>query len=324
MYKVLVTARIFGHLSDDSFDIFKNSGFEQAKNPYRGKGLSENELIELIGGVHGLLTGVDQVTAKVINTADELKIISKFGAGVDNIDVAAATQKGVVVTNAPGMNSDAVADMTFSLILSIARRIPFANDQVRKGNWPLIVGTEICNKTLGLIGLGQIGKRVAMRAGGFNMKILAYELLPDEQFVQELGIKLVPLNRLLQESDFVSIHVPFTSETKDLIKTEQLEMMKPTAYLINTARGGIVDENALHDALESGEIAGAAFDVFKEEPLREKALIELDNFIATPHISPFTKEAIENAEKLSAQNIIDVLKGQFPPFIVNPEVLNKK
>jgi len=324
MYKVLVTARIFGHLSDDSFDIFKNSGFEQAKNPYRGKGLSENELIELIGGVHGLLTGVDQVTAKVINTADELKIISKFGAGVDNIDVAAATQKGVVVTNAPGMNSDAVADMTFSLILSIARRIPFANDQVRKGNWPLIVGTEICNKTLGLIGLGQIGKRVAMRAGGFNMKILAYELLPDEQFVQELGIKLVPLNRLLQESDFVSIHVPFTSETKDLIKTEQLEMIKPTAYLINTARGGIVDENALHDALESGEIAGAAFDVFKEEPLREKALIELDNFIATPHISPFTKEAIENAEKLSAQNIIDVLKGQFPPFIVNPEVLNKK
>jgi D-3-phosphoglycerate dehydrogenase len=323
MYKVLVTARIFGHLSDDSFDIFKNSGFELADNPYREKGLSGNELIELIGGVHGLLTGVDQVTAKVINAADELKVISKFGTGVDNIDVAAATHKGVVVTNAPGMNSDAVADMTFSLILSIARRIPFANDQVRKGNWPLIVGTEICNKTLGLIGLGQIGKRVAMRAGGFNMKILAYELLPDEQFVQELGIKLVPLNRLFQESDFVSIHVPFTSETEDLIKTEQLEMMKPTAYLINTARGGIVDENALYHALESGEIAGAAFDVFKEEPLKQKALIELDSFIATPHISPFTKEAIENAEKLSAQNIIDVLKGQFPPFIVNPEVLNK-
>ncbi len=274
--------------------------------------------------MHGLLTGVDQVTAKVINASDELKVISKFGTGVDNIDVAAATQKGVVVTNAPGMNSDAVADMTFALILSIARRISFANDQVRKGNWPLIVGTEIFNKTLGLIGLGQIGKRVAMRAGGFNMKILAYELLPDEQFVQELGIKLVPLNRLLQESEFVSIHVPFTSETKDLIKTEQLEMMKPTAYLINTARGGIVDENELHDALESGEIAGAAFDVFKEEPLKKKALIELDNFIATPHISPFTKEAIENAEKLSARNIIEVLKGQFPPFIVNPEVLKKK
>lgn len=324
MNRVLVTARIFGHLSDDSFDIFRKSGFEVVQNPYRGKRLLENELLELIGDVHALLTGVDQVTAKVINAADELKVISKFGTGVDNIDVAAATQKGVIVTNAPGMNSDAVADMTFSLILSIARRIPFANDQVRKGNWPLIVGTEICNKTLGLIGLGQIGKRVAMRAGGFNMKILAYELLPDEQFVQELGINLVPLNRLLQESDFVSIHVPLTSETKDLIKTEQLEMMKSTAYLINTARGGIVDENALHAALESGEIAGAAFDVFKEEPLKEKALIELDNFIATPHISPFTKEAIENAEKLSAQNIIDVLKGQFPPFILNPKVLNNK
>jgi D-3-phosphoglycerate dehydrogenase len=324
MYKVLVTARIFGHLSDDSFDIFKNSGFELANNPYRGKGLSEDKLIALIGGVHGLLTGVDQVTAKVINAADELKVISKFGTGVDNIDVAAATQKGVVVTNAPGMNSDAVADMTFALILSIARRIPYASDQVRKGNWPLIVGTEISNKTLGLIGLGEIGKRVAVRAGGFNMKILAYELLPDEQFIQKLGIKRVSLNRLLQESDFVSIHVPLTSETKDLIKTEQLEMMKPTAYLINTARGEIVDENALHDVLQSRKIAGAAFDVFKEEPLREKALLELDNFIVTPHISPFTKEAIENAEKLSAQNIIDVLKGQFPPLIVNPDVLNKK
>lgn len=324
MYKVLVTARIFGYLSDDSFDIFKNSGFELANNPYRGKGLSEDELIELIGGVHGLLTGVDQVTGKFIKAADELKVISKFGTGVDNIDVDAATQNGVVVTNAPGMNSDAVADMAFALILSIARRISFANHEVRKGNWPLIVGTEICNKTLGLIGLGEIAKRVAVRAGGFNMKILTYEVLPDEQFIQKHWIKRVSLNRLLQESDFVSIHVPLTAETKALIKTEQFELMKPTAFLINTARGGIVDENALHAVLQSRKIAGAAFDVFKEEPLKEKALLEMDNFIATPHISPFTREAIENAEKLSAQNIIDVLMGQSPPFIVNPEVLGKK
>jgi D-3-phosphoglycerate dehydrogenase len=324
MYKVLVTARIFGKLSDDSFDTFKNAGFEIANNPYPGKGLSEKELIELIGGVHGLLTGVDEVTAKVINAADELKVISKFGTGVDNIDVAAATEKGIVVTNAPGMNSDAVADMTFALILSIARRIAFADNQVKKGNWPLIVGTEICNKTLGLIGLGEIGKRVALRAGGFNMKILTHEVLPDEQFVQKHRIERVSLNRLLQESDFVSIHVPLTAETKALIKTEQFEMMKPTAFLINTARGGIVDEKALHEALQSRKIAGAAFDVFKEEPLREKALLKLDNFIVTPHISPFTREAIENAEKLSAQNIIDVLMGQPPRFVINPEVLGKK
>jgi D-3-phosphoglycerate dehydrogenase len=156
------------------------------------------------------------------------------------------------------------------------------------------------------------------------MKVLANEIYPDEKFVQEHGIQLVPLNRMLQESDFVSIHVPFTSETKDLIKAAQLEMMRPTAYLINTARGGIVDEDALYDALQSGELAGAAFDVFKEEPLKKKVLIQLDNFIATPHISPFTKEAIENMETLSAQNIIDVLEGRFPPHIVNPEVLNKE
>jgi D-3-phosphoglycerate dehydrogenase len=324
MYKVLVTARIFGHLSDTSFDIFRNSGFEVVQNPYRGKGLSENQLIEVIGGVHGLLTGVDQVTAKFMRAADQLKVISKFGTGVDNIDVKAATQNGIIVTNAPGMNSDAVADMAFSLMLAISRKVPFAFDQVKKGQWPLIVGTEIWRKTLGVIGLGQIGKRVAIRAGGFNMKVLANEIYPDEKFVQEHGIQLVPLNRMLQESDFVSIHVPFTSETKDLIKAAQLEMMRPTAYLINTARGGIVDEDALYDALQSGELAGAAFDVFKEEPLKKKVLIQLDNFIATPHISPFTKEAIENMETLSAQNIIDVLEGRFPPHIVNPEVLNKE
>jgi D-3-phosphoglycerate dehydrogenase len=321
MYKVLVTARIFGHLSDDSFDIFNTSGFELVKNPYRGKGLSENELIELIAGVHGLLTGVDQVTERVINTADKLKVISKFGTGVDNIDVKAATQRGIIVTNAPGMNSDAVADMAYSLILAIARKVPFAFDQVKKGHWPLIVGTEIWRKKLGVIGLGEIGKRVAMRAGGFNMRVFAHEVDPDKIFVREHGIQLLPLNQLLQESDFVSIHVPLTPETENLIQKEQLEMMKPTAFLINTARGGIVDEQDLYEALQSGKIAGAAFDVLLEEPPTERRLTKLENFIVTPHISPFTREAINNAERLSAQNIIDVLEGHFPPHVVNPEVL---
>jgi D-3-phosphoglycerate dehydrogenase len=321
MNRVLVTARIFGHLSDGSFDIFKKSGFEVVHNPYRGKRLLENELVELIGGIHALLTGVDQVTAKVIHAAEQLKVISKFGTGVDNIDVKAATQRGIIVTNAPGMNSDAVADMAFSLILAIARKVPFAFDQVKEGRWPLIVGTEIWRKTLGVIGLGQIGKRVAIRAGGFKMRVLAHEIDPDNKFVREHGIQLVPLNQLLQESDFVSIHVPLISETENLIQKDQLEMMKPTAFLINTARGGIVDENELYEALQSGKIAGAAFDVLQEEPPTERRLAELENFIITPHISPFTKEAIEKAERLSAQNIIDVLEGHFPPHIVNPEVL---
>ena len=267
----------------------------------------------------GLLTGVDEVTSKVINAADKLKVISKFGTGVDNIDVTAATKNGIIVTNAPGMNSDAVADMAFALMFSAARRIPFAFDQVRQKKWPLIVSTEVYKKTLGLIGLGEIGKRVAKRASGFDMEVLAFEKIPDEKFIRDNKIKLVPLKQLLQASDFISIHVPLTDETRNLIGETELEMMKPNAVLINTSRGGIVDEDALYNGLRSGKPAMAAFDVLKEEPPRERRLMELDNFIITPHISPFTKEAIENAERLSAQNLIDVLNCRYPTNIINPE-----
>jgi D-3-phosphoglycerate dehydrogenase len=321
MHRVLVTARIFGHLSDRAYDTFRDRGIEIAANPYKGKGLSEDELTELMGGVHGLLTGVDQVTAKVIQTADQLKVISKFGAGVDNIDIDAATKNGVIVTNAPGMNSDSVADMAFSLILAISRRIPFVYDLVKKGDWPLLMGTEIWNKTLGIIGLGNIGKRVATRAKGFNMKILANDIVPDEIFVKENNIELTDLNQLIQKSDVISIHTPLTNKTKNLIDLPQLEMMKSSAFLVNTARGGIVDEDALYDALKSGKIAGAAFDVLMDEPPRDRKLFQLDNFIATPHMAAFTTEAINNMERLSARNIIDVLDGKVPPHVVNTEVL---
>ncbi len=324
MHRVLITARMFGYLSDRAFDIFKKRGFEVVPNPYRGKGLSEKELIELIGGVDGLLTGVDQVTRRFIEATDKLTVISKFGAGVDNIDVDAATEKGIVVTNAPGMNSEAVADMTFALMLAAARKVTFAFDRVRSGEWPLIVGSEVWGKTLGIIGLGQIGRRMAIRAAGFNMNVLVHEKFPDEQFIREQNLKLTGLDQLLQESDFISIHVPLTHETRNLIGQEQFEMMKPTAFLINTARGAVIDENALYRALRSGKIAGAALDVLIEEPPKDRRLMELENVIITPHISPFTKEALENTEKLSAQNIIDVLEGNPPPYVINKEVLKRR
>jgi len=323
MHNVLVTARIFGQISDQAFEVFRKNGLKVVPNPYRGKKLSEIELIELIGGIDALVCGLDQVTAKVIGAADKLKVISMFGTGIDHIDVKAAAEKCIVVTSVPAVNSDAVADMTFALMLTIARRIPFAFDQVKERKWPLIIGVEVYHKTLGIIGLGQIGKRVALRAAGFNMKILANESFPDESFINEKKIQLMPLNHLLRESDFVSIHVPLTPETKGLIGPDQFEMMQPTAFLINTARGGVVDEIALYDALKSGKIAGAAFDVLKEEPLKERRLLDLENFIVTPHISAFTKEAIEKTEKLSAQNVIDVLKGRHCPNIINPKKVLK-
>ena len=321
MHRVLVTARMFGNTSDKAYDIFKTKGIEVAPNPYKGKGLSEDQLIELIPGVHGLLTGVDEVSEKFIQATDDLKVISKFGAGVDNIDISAATDKGIVVTRAPGTNSDSVADMAFALLFAAARKVVYAYDRIRSGEWPLMLSTELWSKTLGIIGIGQIGKRVALRAKGFNMKVLASEIAPDEDFFNEQGIELVDLSRLLEESDFITIHTPLTDETRNLIDRKEFEKMKPTAFLVNTARGGIVNEDALYDALISGTIAGAAFDVLEEEPPRNRKLIGLDNFIVTPHISAFTKEAIGNMERLSAQNIIDVLEGNPPPHVVNPQVL---
>lgn len=321
MHRVLVTARMFGNDSDSAYDAFTRRGIAVAPNPYKGKGLSEDELIELIPGVQGLLTGVDQVSEKFIRAADELKVISKFGAGVDNIDISAATDKGIIVTRAPGTNSDSVADMAFALLFAAARKVVYAYDQIRSGQWPLILSTELWNKTLGIVGIGQIGKRVALRAKGFNMKVLASEIAPDETFVAEHNIELTDLNRLLEKSDFITIHTPLTDATRNLIDKKELEKMKPTAFLVNTARGGIVNEDALYDALTSNTIAGAAFDVLVDEPPVDRKLIGLDNFIATPHISAFTKEAITNMERLSAQNIIDVLQGRIPEHVVNPEVL---
>jgi D-3-phosphoglycerate dehydrogenase len=324
MPRVLITARIYGYLSDAGFEFFRKRGIDVVSNPYRGKGLTEAQLLELTGGVDGLLTGVDRVTRKVIEAADRLKVISKFGTGVDNIDVQAATERGIIVTSAPGANSESVADMTFALILAVARNLPSAFNRVRGGEWPLMVGTEVYGKSLGLIGLGEIGRRVARRASAFSMNILAHDVFPDEEFIRERRITLVPLETLLQESDFVSVHVPLTENTKHLIGRKELEMMRPSAFLINTARGGIVDEDALYEALGSGRIAGAGFDVLESEPPADRRLLRLDNFILTPHISPFTKEAIARVEQVSAQNIVDVLEGRTPSCIVNPAVLDRR
>ena len=326
MHKVLVTVRIFTHISSNpAYDIFKGKGIEVVSNPYKGRGLSEDELIELIPGVHGLLSGVDQVSAKFIQATDELRVISKFGTGVDNIDIDAATEKGIIVTRTPGMNSDSVADMAFALLFAIARRVAHAYEKVKNGEWPLIVGTEIWNKTLGIIGLGEVGRRVALRAKGFNMRVLAYEIAPDEKFVKENNIELVDLNRLLQESDFISIHVPSTKETHHLIGARELSLMKPTSIFINTARGAVVDENALFTALKDKKIQGAGIDVWEKEPTTlNNPLFKLENTVLTPHIASATIESRTKMAELSAKNLVAVLKGEMPLSLVNKDVLKVK
>ena len=262
----------------------------------------------------------------------KLRIVAQYAVGFDNIDLECATKYGVYVTNTPGVLTEAVADFTWGLILAITRRIVEADAFVRSGEWyskktgwhPLMMlGFEVNGKTLGIIGMGRIGRAVAERAKGFKMKILyydAYRLPPEME--EKLGAEYVPLETLLKESDIVSIHVPLTKETYHLISEKELKMMKSTAYLINTARGKVVDTEALVKALKEKWIAGAALDVFEEEPLPpDHPLTKLDNVVLAPHAASATTETRTKMAMLVAENLIAFLKGEVPPTLVNKDVV---
>jgi D-3-phosphoglycerate dehydrogenase len=239
---------------------------------------------------------------------------------VDRVDLEAATAAAVVVTNTPGTNHIAVTELTLGLMLSLARRIPQHNRSVKEGSWERVRGTELAGKTLGIVGLGWISKEVIRRASPFDMKIVVQTGYPDKELADEYGVEYLSLEHLLKEADFVSLHCAFTPERADLIGEKELRAMKPTSYLINTARGELVDEGALLRALQEGWIAGAAMDAFKEEPATASPLVRLDNFIATPHIGAATYESILRMGTLAVENALQVLRGERPPHVVNPGV----
>ena len=323
MYKVLITPTVsFGKFSI-GYERLRQAGCEPIKSPYQHP-LKEKELMETIRGIDGLIIGADKVTAEVISRADRLKVISKHGVGLDNVDVEKATSRGIVVANGPGTNDDAVADLTFGLILSLARKIPQADRGVKEGKWEKIIGVGLKGKTLGIIGAGRIGKKVIKRASGFDMKVLVYDIYQDAKLAKELDFEYVSLQRLLQESDFVSLHVPFTENTKGMIGEEEIKSMKNSAYFINTARGGVIDEKALIKALKERKIAGAAVDAFSQEPPITNPLLKLDNIITTPHMGADTKEAIRNMDLVSVENVIRVLKGKDPVASVNFHLVKNK
>lgn len=322
MFNVLITARVFGRYSREPFQILEKADCHIVPNPWPGKKLKEKEMLSLVGNVVGIICGEDEITEKVITAAPRLKVISKFGVGVDKIDVAAATRRKIAVCNTPGANSESVADMAFCLMLGAARRITVADRQVRQSLWEPVVGLELWKKTLGIIGLGKIGKAVARRAKGFDMRILAYDVYPDIDFIQKEGIELVTLKELLSRADFISLHLPATPETKGLIGAEELALIKPGAILVNTARGDIIDEVALYTALKERKLAGAGLDVFAQEPPDPSSpLFELPQVIMAPHSGAHTVEAIDRMGTIAAQNLVRVLKGEAPVAIVNPEVL---
>jgi glyoxylate reductase len=270
----------------------------------------------------------DTIDRDIIDAGCNLRIISNYAVGFNNIDTKYATEKGVIVTNTPGVLSETTADLAFSLLVATARCIPEGDKFMREGKFKgwapeLMLGTDINRKTLGIIGLGRIGMLVAKRALGFDMKVMYHSSSRKEDVEKELGLVYAELDELLKESDFVSLHVPLTPETKGLIGKRELDLMKPSAYLINTSRGDVVDELALIDALKSKRIRGAGLDVFRGEPTNVNPdLYELENAVLIPHIGSASFETRSKMAEMAAQTVIDVLEGNRPKNVVNPEVLS--
>ena len=318
--RVLITS-IFLKEGDDVDRYLRAHGAETVYRPWHG-GRTEDELIDLLKGIDGAIVSTDPFTARVIQAADRLKVISRTGVGYDAVDVPAATKRGIIVTTTPGVNRHAVADWALALILCCARKVPENLAEVRRGAWARHEGTDLAEKILGIVGLGTIGKEVAKRGKAFGMRLLAFDLVQDPTYAEEQGIAYVPLEDLLRQSDFVSIHCFLNEATRHLVNAERLALMKPTAFLINTARGGIVDTEALCHALRAKRIAGAGLDVFEGEPLRaDSPLRALENVYLTPHCAGSTTDARERSGTTAADNLIRALRGERPQGIVNPEVL---
>lgn len=319
--KILVT----GRLPKDVHSVLAEQFEVEFQNEDRP--MERQRLLKAVGDRDGLLcTITDSIDEELLNHAPRLKMIANLGVGYNHIDLRAATARGIPVSNTPGVLTEATADLAFTLLLAIARRVVEGDRQVRSGQfrfWApfLFLGREVSGRTLGIVGMGRIGKAVAERARGFAMPIIYHNRSRIESAEEErLNSRYEPLEELLRQSDFVSLHVPLTTETRHLIGERELSLMKPTAYLINTSRGPVVDEQALLAALQSDRISGAALDVYEHEPTLTPGLIQLDNVILLPHVGSATLETRTRMADMAAQNLIAGLNGQMPPNLVNPEV----
>jgi glyoxylate reductase len=325
-FKVFVTRKIL----EEGLNMLRER-YDVEVSDYDGI-IPREMLLEKVKGADVLLSLLtDNIDAEVMDAAGpNLKIIANYAVGYNNIDVEEATKRGIMVTNTPGVLTETTADFAWALLMAIARRIVEADKFVREGKFRgwgpmLLLGTDVFGATLGIVGFGRIGQAMARRALGFNMRVLYYDNSRiDEQIEKELKATFVDLPTLLKESDFVTLHVPLTKQTHHLIGEKELKMMKKDAYLINTARGPVVDEKALVKALKEGWIKGAALDVFEKEPEIEPELLKLDNVVLAPHIASASYATRSKMSVMVAENIIKALNGEVPPNLVNPEVLQKK
>ena len=318
--KILVTpTSLTPDKKSAALDALRSFADEIIYNPH-GRPLVQAELKELLAGCDGFVAGLDYIDADVINSCDKLKVISRYGAGVDRVDLEAAKAKGIVVCNTPGANTQAVADLTLGLMLAVARKIPVLDAKTKAGGWVRSTGMELYGKTLGIMGLGSIGKAVAKRALGFSMKVLAYgpriNTPVQKEYCDANGIITATVEEVAKQSDFISLHSPLIPETRHIINSELMQMMKPGVIIVNTSRGGLIDEDAALKMLETGHLGGLGLDAFEQEPLGETEFAKYENVVLTPHTASHTKEATTNMADMAIQNLMDVLEGKECKYIV--------
>lgn len=315
--KALVTSTSFLKPQNSKAKALLESFFDEIVYNDLGVPLAGEQILTRLEGCDAYIAGVDYITADVIEKMPEsVKVISRYGVGVDRVDLAAAKAKGIVVTNTPGANSTAVCELAFSLMLCACRNIPQLHQAVTDGLWPRSEGIELAGRTLGIVGMGAIGKRLALRAKAFEMDVVAYDPYFDEAFASANGIRRMELDALLSCADVVSLHVPLNDQTKYMINAERIEKMKKGVIIINTARGGLIDEAAAAEALKAGKLGGLGLDAFEQEPLTDSPLKGLPRVIFTPHTGAHTGEAVSNMGMMSVQNAIAVLKGEPCRFIL--------
>jgi phosphoglycerate dehydrogenase-like enzyme len=320
-WKVLITARTLNEVGALALDLLNKAGCQLIIPPKFGPHAPE-VLLNLLPGADAVLASMDKFNAEVLASpaAASLKIISRWGVGYDAIDVPAATRHGIVIAYTPGLLNETVADCAFALLLALARRIHVGHLGMMQGEWKPAWGNDVFGKTLGIIGCGRIGQAVARRASGFNMRLIGHDVAPHEE-ARKLGIEFVSLDELLTQSDFVTLHAALTPENRGMLGEAQLRQMKPTAYLINTARGALVDESALTRALEEKRIGGAALDAFVIEPLpADHPLRRAPNVLLTPHLASFARETGERVSMAAAEAIVQLMNKRRPQWVVNPEV----
>lgn len=302
--KVLISSKSF-NCDDNTIILLKDAGFDSIIIP--GRKLEINEFKDLISDADGIIAGTEQITRELLDQAKLLRVISRFGVGTDNIDLAAAAEKKIIVLNTPSAPTDAVAELTIALILNIIRKISVVNKAMHSGQWKPVMGTLLRGKTMGIIGLGRIGKEVIRLLSSFGLTMIAYEPYPDIQFIKEYNIKLLSYEEVISKSDIISLHVPLTEKTYHMIDHDEFSIMKPSAILINTARGSLINEEALINILEKNLIAGAALDVFENEPYYG-ALAKFDNVILTSHIGSMTTETRIKMEREAVENLIRAIE----------------